>query len=81
MGSIQSLLFLLLRLWFFLARLNFGNFREFSINGLPEIVEWWCPQNDAPESPETRNGEQPQKQAVQNHGDELPVLDYLGEKK
>ena len=56
---------------------NFSDFREFCVNGFPEIVEWRGSQDDPGKATQTSTSEEPQKQTVQNHGDELPVLNFL----
>lgn len=67
--------------FFFFVVLDFSDLRQFGINGFPEVVEGGRPQNDPSKPAQTRPREEPEKQAVQYHGDKLPVLDFLEKKK
>ena len=45
--------------------------------GLPVVIQCWCLEDDAERSHHAGRGENPEEQAIQNHGDVLPVLHYL----
>ena len=44
--------------------LDFSDFREFGIDGLPEIIERRSPQDDPGKSSQTSCGEEPEEETV-----------------
>lgn len=54
-----------------------GDAGDLFVDGLPHVVEGGRPQYDPAGAAQHRDGEQPQKEAVEHHRDELPVLTHL----
>ena len=54
-----------------------GDAGDLFVDGLSHVVEGGRPQYDPAGAAQHRNGEQPQKEAVEHHRDELPVLNHL----
>ena len=53
------------------------NLRILGINWLPEVVKRRRPQDDSSSAEEAGGQKEEQEETVQNHRDELPVLDHL----
>ena len=54
-----------------------GDARDLFVDWLSHVVKRWRPQYDPPRAAQHCDGKQPQKEAVEHHRDELPVLNHL----
>lgn len=54
-----------------------GDFGVFDVDGLGGVVEGWRLQDDDGHAGHAGHEEQPQEEAIQDHGHKLPVFDHL----
>ena len=53
------------------------DFWQLCIYRFSHVIEWRCPKNDSASSENACKCKKPQKQAIQNHCNKFPVLNYL----